>query len=180
MRDRSRSGAPAIARRHIQNADCVVGGVGDDGVAKGVVMGCGQKRADVCKDGFADLDVVGCGREVSNGDLTEIGREDECVLTCGRDVVASGLDRGSVAARYGRLAGPGLSIDNASAAAVVRKLEVGLRIISEELDIRRVGSVVHRKDAGRSRHRSNELNCSPCRADRFDLNLARCHLPQSR
>ena len=38
-------------------------------------MGCDQKRADICKDGFADLYGVGCGREVSNGDLTEIGRE---------------------------------------------------------------------------------------------------------
>ena len=57
-------------------------------------MDCRPRRVNICKDGFADLDGVRFGREVGNGDLTKIGREDECILTCGGAVVTGDLDRG--------------------------------------------------------------------------------------
>ena len=72
-----------LRRGHILKGDRIVGGYGNDGVATEIVMGCCQKCGDICKDGFADLNGVRGRCEVSNGGLTEIGCEDERILTCG-------------------------------------------------------------------------------------------------
>ena len=81
-----------LRRRHILNGDRVVGGVGNDSVAMGVVIRCRKKPVDICKDGFAEPNGVGFGRKVSNGDLTKIGRDDECILTRSGAVITGDLD----------------------------------------------------------------------------------------
>jgi len=60
---------------HVLQRDGVVKSVGDDGVARAVVMGGRQKRGDVGKDSLAELQRVGRGRKAGQGDITEIGLE---------------------------------------------------------------------------------------------------------
>src|SRR5260370_23236509 len=121
-----------LRRGHFLDGDRVVGGIGNDGVAVPVVVGRREKRVNICKDGFANLDGVRFGRKISKGDLTKIRREDECVLTCSGAVVADDLDRDGVSPDHlRRLARRDLSRDAASAAAVVCKLDYTLRLLSE-------------------------------------------------
>ena len=80
-----------LRRRHVLSGDRIMGGVGNRGIAMGVIMGFRQKRADICKDRFADFDGVRCRREIGNRNLTEIGRKDERIVTHGRRV-ACGLN----------------------------------------------------------------------------------------
>jgi hypothetical protein len=69
-----------LRRRHILNGDRVVSGIGNDGVAMGVVMCCRKKRVYACKYGVADLDGVRLGREVCEGDLTKIRCKHKCIV----------------------------------------------------------------------------------------------------
>src|SRR5438552_16273370 len=57
-----------LRHRHILNCDRVVGGIGNDSIAMGVIVDCRPKRVNICEDGFADLDGVCFGRKVSNCD----------------------------------------------------------------------------------------------------------------
>jgi hypothetical protein len=57
-----------VRHRHVLNGNCVMGCIGNDGIAVPVIMGRRQKRIDICKDSFVDLDDARCGREVSNRD----------------------------------------------------------------------------------------------------------------
>jgi len=110
-----------LRRGHVLNSNCVVSSIGNDGIAMGVVMGCREQRVQACKEAMADLNGVGLEREVCEGDLSKIRCEDECIVAHRKGVDDLGLGSS------------GLRIDDASAAAVIRKFEAVLRIGSEEL-----------------------------------------------
>jgi hypothetical protein len=69
-----------LCGRDVLERDRVVRGISDDSVAGAVVVGGGQQRGDVGKNGLAELQRIGRRREAGQGDIAKIRREHEAVM----------------------------------------------------------------------------------------------------
>src|SRR5262245_42560042 len=111
------------------NCNRVMHSVRDDGIVRRIVMERCQQRSDIWKYRFVELDAIGRWRKVCDPHLTEVRSKHECIVSadrcCACGARAGGLIRGDVRMTLR----PGC-VDNRSVVAVVRKMEIILRVVS--------------------------------------------------